>query len=118
MATAQPIPLSTPVISATFPSRRPYPRYDSSPWSGLLRISLSLAGGFRRGSSNGGFCPCSLGSASVGVFVGIVPRVPGPPHPSRLCETTFVWCEALNVTARHGGAELGKLCDILWRACM
>ena len=34
MATARPMPLSPPVITAFLPASRPLPLYEVSPWSG------------------------------------------------------------------------------------
>src|SRR4051812_8727958 len=46
MATARPMPLSPPVMTARLPASRPLPRYDRSPWSGVGSISDVTPGGF------------------------------------------------------------------------
>src|SRR3954447_12357112 len=81
MATARPMPLSPPVITATLSVSLPEPRYDFSPQSGTGSIldwtpgtSCCCAGWLMSGL---------LGWCLVGCAPGAYPR-PGPPCPQGL----------------------------------
>jgi hypothetical protein len=65
IATARPMPLSPPVISAALPSSLPLPTYECSPKSGAVDILDSSPGGCCAGVAKGGCAPAWRGSVMV-----------------------------------------------------
>src|SRR5712671_1715283 len=57
------MPLSPPVTTAILSFSRPWPLYDSSPWSGRGSIRCSVPGGSCSWGGNGGVGPFCFGSA-------------------------------------------------------